>query len=189
MRWKKFSLQGRCLSHRSFRRLEQTAGANATSRPTPKPEPAPRISAAKPPFDLTADGHGNGHERCPSPPPPIPLPLLVPPKAPVSGERKEVSVTFSLEVMAMQLTPSFRMASLQLKPAEASVAVRVSGAAEPRTCCGNRFPDGARATERDGRFGTIAVFPDTKNRLRLSPKVEFFQVHSVRTQRAEEQRR
>ncbi len=154
-----------------------------------EPEPAPRNPAGK---LVLPNGHseGNGHAKNPPPAPSIPAaPLLSPPKtAPLpAGAGTDVSVTFSLEVLAMQLTPSFQMASLHLQLAEAAVAVHVADGGALGMLVETGFRMGPAQLSAHGRLGTILLFP-TQKPPGFSPGQNSFMVNTVRTEQTEQGR-
>lgn len=158
--------------------------------PAPKaePEPAPRLPAGQP---TLPNGHGNGHATTnPAPTPPLstsPFLSLSKTVVPVAEAGTDVSVTFSMEVTAMQLTPSFQMASLDLKPAEAAVAVRVADGGALGMLVETGFRMGPAQLSAHGRLGTILLFP-TQKPPGLSPGQNSFMVNTVRTEQADQNR-
>ncbi len=172
--------------------LDEKPATPASPAPVPapraEPEPAPRPPAGKP---ILPNGHGNGHATAnPAPAPPLsPSPFLALSKTalPAAEAGTDVSVTFSLEVAAMQLTPSFQMASLHLKPAEAAVAVRVADGGALGMLVETGFRMGPAQLSAHGRLGTILLFP-TQKPPGLSPGQNSFMVNTVRTEQADQKR-
>lgn len=155
----------------------------------PEPEKIPRSSAAKAVLP-NGHSHGNGRAKNPAPAPPVTAsPILVPPASASvpAGPRSDVSVTFSLEVVAMQLTPNFRMASLHLKPVEAAVAVRVAGGGALGMLVETGFRMGPAQLSAHGQLGTILLFP-TQKPPGLPPGQNSFMVNTVRTEQEAQSR-
>lgn len=151
-------------------------------QPKVEAEPAVRTFSTK---AVLPNGHGNGHAKNVSP---IPLSAALAQGItgpPVEGESKSVSVTFSLEVVAMQLTPDFQMASLELKPAETAVAVRVADGGELGMLVQTGFRMGPAQLSAEGRLGTILLFP-TQQPPGLPPIQNSFMVNTVRATPAEQ---
>lgn len=152
--------------------------------PAAEAEPAARASSTK---AVSPNGHGNGHAKNAPPTPATTSLTPEPARAPLEREHRCMSVTFSLEVVTMKLTPDFRMASLQLKLAETAVAVRVEDGDKPGMLVQTGFRTGPAQLSAQGRLGTILLFP-TQQPPGLSPIQNSFMVQAVRTTPAEQNR-
>ncbi|HXA09185.1 MAG TPA: response regulator [Chthoniobacterales bacterium] len=160
--------------------LPSTPRPKATPKPTsvvptpaPKPPPAPPAEARPTPLP---NGHGIGAtEVAPKPPPPAEVPppasdapkskILeqpawpTPPAPPPTARQAEVSVTFSLQVDSLQITPSLRMEGMRLQPVSSTVAVQMAGRTELH---GVPLEAGFRLgtiTLRDGHVETVRLIP------------------------------
>lgn len=156
------------------------------SPPKAEPEAAPHPRAKV----VLPNGHGNGHAKSAAPAASISISaLLTPSKAPAPTPEgvKTVSVTFSMEVLAMQLTPAFQMVSLQLKPAESAVAVRMVNEGELGLLVETGFRIGPAQLSGHGRLGTILLFP-TQQPPGLAAAENSFTVNTVRTSPGEKSR-
>jgi DNA-binding response OmpR family regulator len=78
----------------------------------------------------------------------------------LATETKEVTATFACEVISVQLAADFRMGALQLKPADAGILVRMSGASSlgPE----KDFRLGPVQLNAEGKIDTITIVPTTK---------------------------
>ncbi|MBA3831582.1 MAG: response regulator [Chthoniobacterales bacterium] len=150
----------------------------------PKPPVPPLVAAPGP---ISPNGHGKGPAPTISGPPLLLPPPASAPSAAVVGEVKEVSVTFSLEVVSMRLTDDFRMDSLQLKPAEAVVGVHVADEGEMGLAVRTGFRIGPAQIGSDGKLETIILFP-TLQPMRLSSTANVFTADAVRAQSTAESR-
>ena len=145
----------------------------AAVTPTPAPTPAPPAEARTMPLP---NGHAIGAtEVGPEPPPPAEVPppaseapkskILeqppwpTPPAPALDARHAEVSVTLSLQVDSMQITPSLRMEGMRLQPVSSTVAVQM---AERTELHGVPLEAGFRLgtiTLRDGHVETVRLIP------------------------------
>ena len=167
----------------------------AASSPLASPAPKSEVQSAtvvSPPKPTLPNGRTKGA----GPVAPIPIAAPAPtisgsplgaspeasaPSVAVAGEVKNVSVTFSLEVVSMQLTPDFRMDSFQLKPADAAVRLRVADGGEMGMLVETGFRMGPAQLGPDGKIETIRLFP-TLRPAQPPAGGKAFTVGGVRTQ-------
>ena len=170
-----------------------------TEPPTVTPRPSPPQNSGAP--NGHGNGHGNGQPKS-SGPATAPVVFAAPvtpsaltrippdvtslPSAP--GEiGKDVSVTFALEVMAMQLRPDFRMESMQLMPLDAPVGVRVADSNELSMLVETGFRMGPMELTPEGKLGTMLLMP-TSQPPRLASGNNAFTVNGVRAQPGAQER-
>jgi DNA-binding response OmpR family regulator len=147
--------------------------------PPPAPMPSPVLPAESPATPLP-NGHGiGGGEVAPKQQPPAEVPPPTPPaselpkpsileqpawptpQVPASGVRRaEVSVTLSLQVVSMQITPFFRMEGMKLQPVNSTVAVKMAEREELNgVSLETGFRLGAIGLGVDGHVDTVRLVP------------------------------
>ncbi len=166
--------------------------------PVAPPAPQPP-SNATPPNEKDSQGAAENADL-PAPPTPRAAPAPSIPEAPRTASSKtftlpvaeaaavkEVSVTFSLEVLSMQLTPDFRTDSFQLTPAEAPVKVHVADGGETGMLVETGFRLGPAQLGSAGQIERIILFP-TAPRVQPSGGGTAFTVSAVRAKPGPESR-
>lgn len=98
---------------------------------------------------------------------------------------KDVSVTFSLEVLAMKLTPDFRMDSLRLTPTDFAVGLRVDAGHDIEKLLETGFRMGPMHLTLEEKIGTILLIP-TREPPWMPAAEKAFAVSAVRAQPVEE---
>jgi len=178
---------------------------------SPSPPPLPKVSPAAP---AAAEPLPNEHSRAQGdgnkdgvaldqpapaaeppvvaasevPRPPIPAPVTAQPEmisaATPSAGRTQVSVTFALEVISMQLTPLLRVETLKLRLADVAAEVKMSDrGATGGMALETGFRLGSIGLSADGRADTIRIIP-TRQPPQLVASERFFAVGGLGTQPA-----
>jgi DNA-binding response OmpR family regulator len=156
----------------------KTAPKLASAIPMPSPAPP-----AEGPATPLPNGHGIGGDGVPAKPKPPPPVEDLPPIPPPAGElpksssleelaqptpqvpaapvrQTEVSVTLSLQVVSMQITPLFRMEGMKLQPVNSTVAVKMAEREELNGVpLETGFRLGAIGLGDDDRIDTIRLIP------------------------------
>jgi DNA-binding response OmpR family regulator len=172
--------------------LPPTLTAPSAPPPSPAVETPPSAPNQPPPQASWHTGSGNGHAANG----PIAFTIVEPPAAEESfrGPRqfvaqrladepvsKEVSVTFSLQILTMKLTPDFRVSSLRLTPAEVAVGLSVPDGHEIEKLLNTGFRMGSIQLTPAGELESLLLIP-TQEPPWLPAVTKDFQVSGVRIQ-------
>ncbi|MBA3961949.1 MAG: response regulator [Chthoniobacterales bacterium] len=136
----------------------------------PEPTAVPPLQTQPPvvetpasPASMSAQPNGHGTEAAVLQATPVPSfsSSLETPTSPASSpnESQEETVTFSLEVLSMTLTPDFRLDSLHLKPAATAVGVRVAENGKVGMLVEAGFELGPAQLGPDGKIATLLLVP------------------------------
>ncbi len=119
------------------------------------PEPAPTTPATMPETTQTPTAPVN---KAPAPP-------VVKPQQPAATMQTSVQLTFSFEIVAMQLTPSFKMGVLKVRPISKLVTMRLPAAQRAQSALNLQVGfEIAKIQPVGGALGTIRVVPSQQQR-------------------------
>src|SRR5207244_13334521 len=103
-----------------------------------------------------------------APAPPVPKPQPQPP-APAAGMQTSVQLTFAFEIAAMQLTPSFKMGVLKVRPISNLVTMRLPSPQRAQSALNLQVAfEIVKIQPVAGAIGTIRVVPSQQQRPTLA---------------------
>src|SRR5207248_4140099 len=96
-------------------------------------------------------------------PPTSPMPASKP--QPAAATQTSVQITFSFEITGMQLTPSFKMGVLKVRPTSKLVAMRLGQFQQPQPAMNLQVAfELATIQPADGGLGTIRLTPSQQRK-------------------------
>ncbi len=146
--------------------VEKMLAAGPLPEPTaiPPPQTEPLVVETPPaPASMSAQPNGYGTEAAVLQATPGPSfsssPETSTSSASPPNESQEETVTFSLEVLSVKLTPDFRLDSLHLKPAGTAVGVHVAETGKVGMLVETGFELGPAQLGPDGKIATLLLVP------------------------------